>query len=132
MPDDPVHYTAQAGLPEGMPLSAAVAYGGLLYISGLPGRDENGTIPPDFAGQFANIVRRMQGLLENAGAGIADLLEVAVLLTRASDVAEMNVLYRDAFGPAPFPARITSVVAALPNPDLLIEMRATARLQSPS
>ena len=40
----------------------------------------------------------------------------------------MNALYREAFAPGPYPARITSVVAALPNPDLLIEIRATARI----
>ena len=86
MPEDVVHYPAPAGLPEGMPLSAAVAHGGLLYISGLPGRSEDGGIPSDFAAQFGNVVRLMRGLLADAGAGMADLLETTVLLTRASDV----------------------------------------------
>jgi len=51
-----------------------------------------------------------------------------VLLTRASDVATMNVLYASAFGPAPYPARTTCVVASLPNPKMLIEIEGVASL----
>ena len=51
-----------------------------------------------------------------------------MLLTRASDVATMNKLYADAFGPAPYPARTTCVVVALPNPAMLIEIEGVASL----
>jgi len=37
-------------------------------------------------------------------------------LDPASDVAAMNALYASAFGPAPYPARTTCVVQALPGP----------------
>ena len=53
-----------------------------------------------------------------------------VLLTRASDVATMNVLYASAFGPAPYPARTTCVVQALPDPKMLIEIEAVASLKA--
>ena len=53
-----------------------------------------------------------------------DLVKVNVLLTRASDVAAMNALYAGAFGPAPYPARTTCVVVALPDPKMLIEIEA--------
>lgn len=124
----PIHYPKPARLPAEPPLSAAVAYGGLLYISGLPGRDADGRIPSEFAAQFENVVELMQALLHQAGAGMGDLLETTVLLTRSIDLPEMNRLYADAFGPAPYPARTASIVAALPHPDLLIEIRGTARL----
>jgi enamine deaminase RidA (YjgF/YER057c/UK114 family) len=124
----PVYFPKPAHLPADTPLSAAVAHDGLLYISGLPGRDPDGHIPPQFASQFENIVTLMRQLLDRTGARMGNLLETTVLLTRSSDVAEMNRLYGEAFGPAPFPARTTAIVAALPHPDLLVEIRGTARL----
>ena len=126
---DLIHYPAPPNLPKGMPLSAAVACNGILHIAGLPGRDLEGNVPPDFADQFACVVANMEWVLAEAGSSIDDLIETAVLLTRAEDVGPMNELYAAAFGPAPYPARITSIVAALPHPDLLIEIRATARLR---
>ena len=44
------------------------------------------------------------------------------------DVATMNKLYADAFGPAPYPARTTCVVVALPDPKMLIEIECVASL----
>jgi enamine deaminase RidA (YjgF/YER057c/UK114 family) len=40
----------------------------------------------------------------------------------------MNVLYASAFGPAPYPARTTCVVQALPDPKMLIEIEGIASL----
>ena len=58
-----------------------------------------------------------------------DLVKVNVLLTRANDVATMNRLYAGAFGPAPYPARTTCVVVALPDPKMLIEIEGVASLE---
>jgi enamine deaminase RidA (YjgF/YER057c/UK114 family) len=58
----------------------------------------------------------------------ARLAKVNVLLTRAADVAAMNVLYASAFGPPPYPARTTCVVQALPDPRMLIEIECVASL----
>ena len=41
----------------------------------------------------------------------------------------MNVLYASAFGPAPYPARTTCVVQALPDPKMLIEIEGVASLE---
>ena len=69
-------------------------------------------------------------MLTEAGATMHDLAKVNVLLTRASDVAPMTTLYAGAFGPAPYPARTTCVVQALPNPQMLIEIEGVAALKS--
>jgi 2-iminobutanoate/2-iminopropanoate deaminase len=63
------------------------------------------------------------------GRHFATWSKVNVLLTRASDVAAMNVLYASAFGPAPYPARTTCAVAALPDPKMLIEIECVAQLK---
>jgi len=75
------------------PLSFAARVGDLLFISGIPGFDENRGLPDSFEAQFANVVTNIKRVLDEAGATFRDLVKVNVLLTRASDVAAMNALY---------------------------------------
>jgi len=112
------------------PLSFAARTGDLLFISGIPGFDNKGELPDTFEAQFANVVTNIKRVLDEAGGTFQDLVKVNVLLTRASDVATMNVLYASAFGPAPYPARTTCVVQALPQPKMLIEIEGVASLKA--
>src|SRR6266567_5416425 len=121
------HFAPPAGMTT-PPLSFAARTGDLLFVSGIPGFDENGKLPDDFEAQFGFVVRNIKRVLDEAGAGFRDLVKVNVLLTRASDVAAMNALYAGAFGPPPYPARTTCVVQALPDPKMLIEIEAVASL----
>jgi enamine deaminase RidA (YjgF/YER057c/UK114 family) len=110
------------------PLSFGARVGDLLFVSGIPGFDADGAIPDGFEAQFGFVVKNIKRVLDEAGATFRDLVKVNVLLTRASDVAPMNALYASAFGPAPYPARTTCVVQALPNPKMLIEIECVASL----
>jgi len=121
------HFPPPSGV-KAPPLSFATRTGNLLYISGIPGFDENGALPDGFEAQFRNVVTNIRRVLDEAGGSFRDLVKVNVLLTRAADVATMNKLYADAFGPAPYPARTTCVVQALPDPKMLIEIEAVAQL----
>ena len=121
------HFVPPAGI-KAPPLSFATRVGDLLFISGIPGFDENGKLPDGFEAQFGNVVTNIKRVLGEAGASFRDLAKVNVLLTRAGDVATMNVLYASAFGPAPYPARTTCVVASLPDPKMLIEIEGVASL----
>ena len=121
------HFPPPAGI-KAPPLSFATRVGDLLFISGIPGFDANGALPDGFEAQFANVVTNIRRVLDEAGATFRDLVKVNVLLIRASDVATMNALYASAFGPAPYPARTTCVVQALPDPKLLIEIECVASL----
>jgi 2-iminobutanoate/2-iminopropanoate deaminase len=123
------HFAAPAGI-KSPPLSFAVRVGDLLFISGIPGFDDEGALPDSFEAQFGNVVTNIKRVLDEAGATFRDLVKVNVLLTRASDVAAMNALYAGAFGPAPYPARTTCVVQALPDPKMLIEIEGVASLKS--
>jgi enamine deaminase RidA (YjgF/YER057c/UK114 family) len=122
------HFPPPAGV-KAPPLSFATRVGDLLFISGIPGFDENRALPDGFEAQFGNVVTNIKRVLDEAGGTFRDLAKVNVLLTRASDVATMNVLYASAFGPAPYPARTTCVVQALPDPKMLIEIECVAQLQ---
>ncbi|HVV43058.1 MAG TPA: RidA family protein [Nitrobacter sp.] len=110
------------------PLSFGARTGDLLFISGIPGYDAERVLPDGFEAQFANVVANFTRVLTEAGATVRHLVKVNVLLTRASDVATMNRLYAEAFGPAPYPARTTCVVQALPDPKMLIEIEGVASL----
>ena len=110
------------------PLSFAARVGDLLFVSGIPGFDDQGALPGTFEAQFNNVVRNIKRVLDEAGATFRDLVKLNVLLTRSPDVATMNVLYASAFGPAPYPARTTCVVQALPDPKMLIEIEGVASL----
>ena len=121
------HFAPPAGL-KAPPLSFATRVGDLLFVSGIPGFDEKGALAEGFEAQFGFVVRNIKRVLDEAGAGIRDLVKVNVLLTRASDVAAMNALYAGAFGPPPYPARTTCVVQALPDPAMLIEIECIASL----
>ena len=122
------HFPPPSGI-KAPPLSFAARTGDLLFISGIPGFDPQGALPNTFEAQFANVVINIKRILDEAGATMRDLVKVNVLLTRASDVAKMNELYASAFGPAPYPARTTCVVVALPNPAMLIEIEAVAAVK---
>jgi enamine deaminase RidA (YjgF/YER057c/UK114 family) len=120
------HFAPPAGI-KAPPLSFATRVGDLLFISGIPGFDDKGALPETFEAQFANVVKNIKRVLEEAGSSMRDLAKCNVLLTRASDVATMNALYAGAFGPPPYPARTTCVVQALPDPKMLIEIEAVAQ-----
>jgi double-stranded uracil-DNA glycosylase len=123
------HFPAPAGI-KAPPLSFAARSGDHLFVSGIPGFDAQGNLPDTFEAQFANVVTNIKRILTEAGVTMRDLVKVNVLLTRASDVARMNELYASAFGPAPYPARTTCVVVALPNPAMLIEIECVAAVKS--
>ena len=115
------HFAAPAGLTT-PPLSFAARVGDLLFVSGIPGFDDNGALPDSFEAQFGFVVKNIKRVLDEAGATFRDLVKVNVLLTRASDVAPMNALYASRVRAPPYPARTTCVVQALPNPKMLIEI----------
>ncbi len=124
-----VHIPPPATARGAPPLSYGARVGDLLFVSGLPGWDEEGRLSPDFATQFRHVVRALDGVLAAAGADRRRIAKANVFLTREEDVATMNALYAEAFGPAPYPARITVVVRALPNPAMLIEIECVAALR---
>jgi 2-iminobutanoate/2-iminopropanoate deaminase len=121
------HFPPPPGI-KAPPLSYATRVGDLLFVSGIPGFDTNGKLPDTFEAQFGFVAATIKRILVEAGTDTAHLVKVNVLLTRASDVATMNRLYAEAFGPPPFPARTTCVIQALPDPDMLIEIECVASL----
>jgi 2-iminobutanoate/2-iminopropanoate deaminase len=109
------------------PYSHAVESGGLVFLSGqtpldpATGRLVDGEIDAQTRQCFANL----GAVLTAAGLGFDDVLECHVFLVDMADFAAMNMAYADQFR-APYPARTTIGVAALPL-GARVEIRMVAR-----
>ena len=97
------------------PFSAAVRSGNTLYVSGQVALDPQTSklISGDVVAQTEQIFRNLGAVLEAAGMSFDDVNRVGVYLTSMGDFAAMNGVYARHFR-APFPARTTIGVAALP------------------
>ena len=123
-----IQHIASPGSFKTPPLSAATRFGDLLFISATPGYYADGSIDEDeFDKQFDQAVAALRQVLVAAGGSMRSLLKVNVLLTRQQDVVSMNLRYAEAFGPAPYPARTTSIVMSLPDPRMLLEIECVGR-----
>lgn len=97
------------------PFSPAVRSGDLVFLSGQVGQDPStsklvgGGVPA----QTEQILRNLGALLRASGRTFADVARVGVYLTDMADFAAMNAVYGRHFE-APYPARTTIAVAALP------------------
>lgn len=124
-----VTYIAPDGRFKTPPLSSAARVGELLFVSGTPGYHADGRIDEgDFGKQFDQAVVALRSVLERGGSSMRLIVKVNMLLTRQQDVPEMNRRYAEAFGPAPYPARTTCVVLALPDPRMLLEIECVAAI----
>jgi 2-iminobutanoate/2-iminopropanoate deaminase len=57
------HFAAPPGV-KSPPLSFAARTGDLLFVSGIPGFDDNGALPDGFEAQFGFVVRNIKRVLE--------------------------------------------------------------------
>lgn len=107
--------------------SPARRVGGFVFVSGSSGRQGDGSIAEDVGGQTEATLARIGDILADHGATLADVVEAQVFLVDMADYAAMNAVWNRVFAdPAKFPARTTVAVRALPQAQLLVEIRATA------
>jgi len=97
------------------PFSPAVRSGDFLFFSGQVGQDPaTGKLAEGgVEAEARQLFRNLAALLEAASKGFDDVVKANVYLTDIGDFAAINAIYGDAFE-APFPARTTIAVAALP------------------
>ena len=108
------------------PLSPALLFGDMLFISGQVGIvPETGQVAAaDVAGQMRQALNNFAALLDAAGFALNDVVKTTVFLVDLSQFDAMNAVYRETFA-APFPARSTVGVALSP-PSLLVEIEGIA------
>jgi 2-iminobutanoate/2-iminopropanoate deaminase len=105
--------------------SQAVKVGSTIYLSGMPGIDaktrQGGSTIQE---QTRQAIRNCESILKAAGASLADVVEVLVLLARPEDFAGLNEEYAKFF-PVDPPARaVTKFGVELPG--ILVSLKMTA------
>ena len=106
------------------PFSPAVRDGDRLYTSGQVAQDPatGKLIAGGVAAQTEQIFHNLAVILSAADKSLGDVVKVNVYLTDIKRFAEMNEVYARHFT-APYPARTTVAVAALPlNAEVEIEL----------
>ena|SRR2546423_6609828 len=96
------------------PFSIAVRDGDRVYCSGQVGADPStGKLVDGIAAQTEQAFRNVEAILKAAGKSMDDVVKVNVYLADMKNFAAMNEVYARMFK-APYPARTTVGVAALP------------------
>jgi len=109
-------FTSDEFPASGLPLSPAVlGAGDAVYLSGQVGQDPatGRLVEGGVAAQTEQALRNLEAVLAAAGKTLDDVVRVGVYLTNMGDFAGMNEVYARWFA-APYPARTTIGVAALP------------------
>jgi len=110
--------------------------GEFIYVSGTSARraddsiagaerDSTGRYVLDIPTQTRAVLENIRDILASAGAALSDVVEVSTFLVNMADFNAYSEVYSEFFG-YEGPARTTVAVAELPNPQLLIEIKAVA------
>ena len=101
--------------PPAGPFSQAIEVAGFLYVSGQIGQDPatGKVVEGGILAETERVLRNLSAVLEAAGRSFDHVARAGVFLTNMSDFVAMNGVYAKYFS-APFPARTTIAVAALP------------------
>ncbi|RFZ83181.1 RidA family protein [Mucilaginibacter terrenus] len=107
--------TQNAPAPIG-PYSQAVAFNGLLYVSGqIPMDPATGEIiNTGIIDEARQVMENLKGILTEAGAGFDDIIKTTIFLTDMQTFTQVNEVYGSYFTEN-FPARETVQVSGLPK-----------------
>jgi len=112
--------------PPPAPLSPAVKYGDLVFVSGQPPYfGDRQVAVGDFDAQMHQVMTNIITLLEQAGSSLDKVIKTTVILTSADNFKRMNELYRTYFKEGNYPAR-TTICCGMGNPDFLLEIECVA------
>ena len=107
-------------------LSPATKFGNLVFVAGQTGRHPvTGELGRDIREQTRNVLERIKVILAAAGTSLDNVLIAMTHLTRVENLAAYNEEYAKYF-PTDKPARTTVTVAALNQPELLVEITVIA------
>lgn len=98
------------------PYSQAVRSGNTVYLSGqIPLDPQTGElIDGDIAAQARRVFDNLRAVCTAAGGSLDDVMRIGIYLTNLADFAAVNAVMTEYFN-APYPARSTIGVAALPR-----------------
>lgn len=95
--------------------SQGVLHNGVYYFSGQIGLDaKSGEMAEGFDAQLENVMKNIDGLLQSQDLTRENIIKTTVFMTDLAQFGKVNEAYTKFFT-APFPARSTVQVAALPK-----------------
>lgn len=95
--------------------SQGVLHNGVYYFSGQIGLDaKTGEMANGFDAQLENVMKNIDGLLQSQDLTRANIIKTTVFMTDLAQFGKVNEAYTKFFT-APFPARSTVQVSALPK-----------------
>lgn len=95
--------------------SQGVVHNGVWYFSGQIGLDaKSGEMANGFDAQLENIMKNIDGLLQSQDLTRANIIKTTVFMTDLAQFGKVNEAFTKFFT-APYPARSTVQVAALPK-----------------
>ena len=123
--DREVIRTAEAAAP-GAHYAQGIRSGDLVFTAGHVGVDPaTGKVVDGFEAQVHRAIQNVQATLRAAGCDLADVVKTLCFVTRRSDFAGLDPVYRSYF--ADPPARST-IVCELVREEFLFEIEAVARI----
>jgi 2-iminobutanoate/2-iminopropanoate deaminase len=98
------------------PYSQAIKASGFLFLSGqIPLDPATGNlVDGGISAETRRVLDNIREVLGAAGVGFSDVVKTSIFLTDLADFSTVNTIYAEYFS-APFPARSTIQVAALPK-----------------
>jgi len=97
------------------PYSQAIRTGNTVYLSGqIPLDPQSGKLVEGIEAQAHQVFKNLRAVATAAGASLDDMVKLSVLLADLGDFAKVNEIMSSYFK-APYPARATYQVAALPR-----------------
>lgn len=111
--------------------------GDLIFVSGVSCRradnshkgvtiHEDGTVEKDIREQADAVLENIDRILQEAGSGIDDVVDITVFLVDMEDYGGFNEVYNRYFDADTGPTRTTVAVHQLPHPNLLVELKVVA------
>jgi enamine deaminase RidA (YjgF/YER057c/UK114 family) len=117
--------------PGGLPPASGFSYGAVaapgqhLYLAGLTGHAEDGSIADDLVEQFGMACRSVGRVIEEAGGSPSDLVSMTVYTTAVGEYRErqrdLGVAYREVFGKH-YPPMALLGIAELFDPQAKVEL----------
>ena len=110
-----------------LPFSKVVQAGGMVYVSGVVGRnDTTNAIPFSAAEQAEATMKKIQNLLEQSGSCWDNAVKVTIFVTDMRYFAEINSVYKNYFSEGKMPARSCVAVDGLPDAEAKVEIEVIA------
>lgn len=123
-------------IPKGMELyyeryhfAPAVKDGDLLHGSGQIGIGADGKVSADPEAQFTQAFENVKAVLEAAGAGFGDVVEMTTFHVDLQKNLGSFMSVKDRYLPGPYPAWTAIGITELAVPGGLVEIKVTARLR---